>query len=141
MKSKTVLKDAVVFSLLILVGIWGAATLASPNAGGGSDVVVKKNADGSVDAYDAGQSAAPSAGQHAQAASSASAKHGAHRSASRGEAPTVNIIYRLKNDVGTRRINGVNVRTNPDGTIETFDNESAPTPMHHSSKPAQKKHK
>ncbi len=60
MKLKTVLKDAVVFSLLISAGIWGAATLAAPNADG-SDVVVKKNADGSVDAYDAGQSAAPSA--------------------------------------------------------------------------------
>ena len=70
MKLKTVLKDAAVFSLLIFVGTWGAATLAAPNADGGSDVVIKKNADGSVDAYDAGQSAR----QHAQAASPAPVK-------------------------------------------------------------------
>src|ERR1700736_4135472 len=39
------------------------------------------------------------------------------------------VHYRLKNDVGTRHINGVSVRTNPDGSIETTDGESKPVPI------------
>ena len=60
------------------------------------DVVVKKNADGSVEASDA--KSAPAAAPQVQ--------------------------YHLHNPVGTRRIDGVTIRTNPDGSIETVDNDS-----------------
>lgn len=113
MTLKNQIKETVVLSLLLMLGVWGAATLAAP----GSDVVVKKNADGTVDVSDATAESAPPAAQSG----------------------TPGVHYRLKNFVGTRRINGVNVRTNPDGSIETLDEESAPVRVHRATTTAKKR--
>jgi hypothetical protein len=78
----------------------GAALIQLPSLAD-DGVVVKKNADGSVEATDA-----------------------APKPAAPNSAPPVQ--YHLKNTVGTRRIGGVLVRTNPDGSIETLDEGSAP---------------
>jgi hypothetical protein len=102
MKNKNL---ATIAAVSLLVGFQSLAAFA-----GGSDVVVKKNADGTVDAYDA-----PSAAQTQQA-----------------EPAQPSVTYHLKNNPGTRRISGVSVRTNPDGSIDTFDEGSAPTPIHSS---------
>jgi hypothetical protein len=102
MKNKNL---ATIAAVSLLVGFQSLAAFA-----GGSDVVVKKNADGTVDAYDA-PSAAP---------------------AQQAEPAQPSVTYHLKSNPGTRRISGVSVRTNPDGSIDTFDEGSAPTPIHSS---------
>ena len=96
------------FTALLSALVYQTAAIADP------DVAVKKNADGTVEVSDA---------------PSRSAKHAQHYSGP----PEVHVIYRLKNDVGTRHINGVTVRTNPDGSIETTDGESRPEPLSHPS--------
>jgi hypothetical protein len=96
-----------VFALLIAVSFQSPA-LSAPDTSTSTkqdDVVVKKNADGTIETSDA-----------------PSARHSAT------SAPAVE--YHLHNVVGTRRINGVLVRTNPDGSIETIDSDSAPAPSH-----------
>ncbi len=101
MKNKNL---ATIAAVSLLLGFQSLAAFAG-------DVVVKKNADGTVDAYDA--PAAPAAQQADEPAHSG-------------------VTYHLKNNPGTRRISGVSVRTNPDGSIDTFDEGSAPTPIHSS---------
>jgi len=100
MKNKNL---ATIAAVSLLLGFQSLAAFA------GSDVVVKKNADGTVDAYDASPSAS-----------------------AQSETAQPRVIYRLKNNPGTRRISGVSVRTNSDGSIDTFDEGSAPTPIHSS---------
>jgi hypothetical protein len=119
MNLKMYLKEGTVLLALLSLGIYGAATLAE--SGKDDDVVVKKNSDGTVDVSDAPRKQAAPAARRA--------------SRSSNEAPVVNVHYRLKNDVGTRHINGVSVTTNADGSIETSDGESSPQPMH-ASRPA-----
>jgi hypothetical protein len=109
MNWKKPLKEGAAFVALVSLGIYGAATLAD-------DVAVKKNPDGTVEAYDK-PSTPPPASRSRRATSRST------------EPPEVHIHYRLKNDVGTRRINGVTVRTNPDGSIDATDGESAPERM------------
>jgi hypothetical protein len=116
MNWKKCLKEGTALLALISLGIFGAATLAE--SGKDDDVVVKKNSDGTVDVSDAPRKQAAPAARHAGRGSS--------------EPQQVNIHYRLKNDVGTRHINGVSVTTNSDGSIETSDGESSPQPIHHS---------
>jgi len=102
MKNKNL---ATIAAVSFLLGFQSLHSFADNKSG--ADVVVKKNADGTVDAYDANNSAP------AQTAP---------------EQPRV--IYHLKNTQGTRKISGVSVRTNADGSIDTFDEGSAPTPIH-----------
>jgi hypothetical protein len=104
MKSKTPATIAAVSFLFVFSSL---AAFSDQKSGG--DVVVKKNPDGTVDAYDATPSAP-----------------------AQSEAAQPRVIYHLKNNPGTRRISGVSVRTNPDGSIDTFDEGSAPTPIHNS---------
>lgn len=99
-------QSLVVIGVSVVVNLVSVPALAAPSGASGSDVVVKKNADGTVEVSDA-----PGATQQAA-----------------GGQPRIR--YRLKNSPGVRRINGVSVRQNPDGSIETIDSESAPTPIH-----------
>ena len=119
---KNQFKDAASLLLLLMLGVWGASNLKAMGDEGQSEQVVKKNADGSVDVFDKPSSRA------ANASTGNVTKGGGAAQRSEG-AQQVNVHYRLRPGTGTRHISGVNVRTNPDGSIETFDTES-PTPVH-----------
>ena len=129
---KNHLKDAATLGLLLMLGIWGALNLKAMGDDGQSEQVVKKNADGSVDVFD--KPSAPAA----NASTGNETKGGGAAQQSRG-AQQVNVHYRLRPGTGTRHISGVNVRTNSDGSIETFDTDS-PAPVR-AAKKAHPKHK
>ncbi|HEY9777931.1 MAG TPA: hypothetical protein V6C81_29485 [Planktothrix sp.] len=97
MMNKIATAHAVLVALIVLNS--PLSVLADPAKQ--DDVVVKKNADGTVEASDA----QPTPVQQPE------------------------VHYRLHNPVGTRRINGVTIRTNPDGSIETVD-DSGPVAAH-----------
>lgn len=105
-------------SFLSLAALVSIAFAATPVFAGGTNVthdngvVVRKNADGTVDVSD-----------EAQGAPTSVAASGG------GEVPQT--IYRYNTHPGTRNIGGVKVRTNPDGSIETFDTSDSYVPVHH----------
>jgi hypothetical protein len=102
------------------------------------DVVVKKNSDGTVEVSDAPRKSAPAPTNRP----TATGKRSTHKAVSHSsEPPIVNVHYRLYNPVGTRRINGVSVRTNSDGSIETFDEDTPSAKPAHSHAKAHAKHK
>lgn len=106
----------------VLIGFGPGFCLAqdsSVSSDGG--VVVRKNADGSIDTFDSSDPGAPGSGGSA-GSSTGSGKliYGVH---GQGKPYT-----RKHND-------GVVVRRNADGSIETFDTTSTPVPLYGSSKP------
>jgi hypothetical protein len=121
-------------TLVVLSLICCAASTPLP-APADSDVVVKKNSDGTVEAFDAPGARSGSPASTSTPAKGAATRHrggGSKGSSHSTEPPVVNVHYRLYNPVGTRHINGVTVRTNPDGSIETLDEDSStPAPVHH----------
>lgn len=106
------LKHFVVIAIAAsLCGMFTPSAYAAPSSvTHDNGVLVKKNADGTIDVSDDAPGAASDAG-------------------AQNSGGTPGVTYRYNTHPGTRNIGGVKVRTNPDGSIETFDNESSYTPV------------
>ncbi len=97
-------------------------------------VVVRKNADGSIDTFDVADPAAPG-----NSSSSSSSAPAATTGAAAGK--PIYGVHGAGKPYTRKHGDGVVVRRNADGSIETFDTTSSPTPLYGSGSPARRTRK